>query len=149
MSGEPVEEWPMTPKLLSCLSCWQMYSPIMLTKGTWRHSCATACLGMTAGARLGRPFHQLTNGLLHYSQLFSPLCSLAYVFPLLLRATLHRRILPILSRTETLQSPLTGDFHKKYLKPVRHTIKLVAYSYQLELPNHPPTQYFILYSFQH
>lgn len=38
---------------------------------------------------------------------------------------------------------------KEYFKSVRHTIKLVAYSYQLELPNHPPTQYFILYSFQH
>lgn len=59
----------MASKLLSCLSCWQMYSPAMLTKGTGRHSCATACLGMTAGARLGWPFHQLTNGLLHYSQL--------------------------------------------------------------------------------
>lgn len=88
----------MASKLLSCLSCWQMYSPAVLTKGTGRHSCATACLGMTAGTRLGWPFHQLTNGLLHYSQLFSLLCSLAYVFPLLLRATLHRRILPLENR---------------------------------------------------
>lgn len=145
-----MEEWPMASKLLSCLSCWQMYSLAMLTKGTGRHSCATACLGMTAGARLGWPFHQLTNGLLHYPQLFSLLCSLAYVFPLLLRATLHRRILPTLSRTETLQGPLTGSpSDKEYLKSVRHTMKLVAYSYQLQLPNHPPTQYFILCSFQH
>lgn len=76
----------------------------MFTKGTrpsqlcsWDDTSAEHTPGLI-------PFHQIPNDLLHYLELFF---LVVQGFPLLLKATYTTlRILPILSKTETLQWPL-------------------------------------------
>lgn len=93
MSGEPVEEWPIKPKLAVLPQLLADVQPCNVHKGHMPPQlCYCTPWDDFAGAHLDHPFHQIPNGLFYYSQPLSHLLCVHWLkFSLyyLLRAMLH------------------------------------------------------------